>query len=244
MAEKVPAQRQPMTPGGTSPSDQGAPGGEQRQQDGAHAGEANGNVISQAATALGVVASIQKVPSKRHDQKDHHGKNMMEMGPQELEPRYYSDPTLAEAVSLPPLPAHAFGRLYEPILRQHQQRYQDNYTIVPYPPKTIGNVHDQERSLPECRCSTNCLSLYCPCFAAVAHCSIDRCGCNGCRNDGHRDHAQERRYATHYATVHHPQSFRVRMRRFSLPPSTSGAGAGSTTSASRNSSDVRFRANE
>ena len=56
--------------------------------------------------------------------------------------------------------------------------------VVPLPPHVIGGIRDVVVRTKQCNCRrSNCLKLYCECFAAGIHCSV-LCHCIECKNDG------------------------------------------------------------
>jgi len=123
--------------------------------------------------------------------------------------------------------------VYAPLIRLRVQRDTDASTILPLPRRTVGGLRDQIEKAKQCNCKkSNCLKLYCECFASAIHCS-SLCKCAKCQNNDHStENVRERSRVVFGMLERNPNAFRPR------PLVLAGAAAAATVAAGAGTSDA------
>jgi hypothetical protein len=89
-------------------------------------------------------------------------------------------------------------------------------------PHTVGGAKEGSGiKRRQCNCKrSNCLKLYCECFANGLHCDSDRCNCLSCHNNPL--HEKTRREAIEVILERNPNAFRPKIVAASATSPTSG----------------------
>ena len=84
--------------------------------------------------------------------------------------------------------------------------------MIPLPRHVLGGIRDSLVKTKQCNCKrSNCLKLYCECFAAGIHCSV-LCNCIDCKNNGDgKVNEDQRRRAVHVILERNPHAFRPKI---------------------------------